>query len=314
MEKIEKSKKKKVETSGSKSETEKPGFELKDNQLETKEKNRKENVEVENTEKQIGETRKKLKEQYKKEEKPEISDKLSPRELIERMEEENRGEKETKLTEFLKGNSFSENFLDKRAEDIMTAIAGILQEIEDYLENLKERIYMADMGSGRGQITEAILNRFEDKMRGAICIDPHVDLSEEVKKRNKINNAKIIRTKEDARKTELENDSVEFATTFYLLQDLDIEDKLKVIKEMERIVKNEGYVLIVDELLREGSKNLEDAIKHYLLNLFDPGKYEIFQEEKWREKILDKISGEVVKFVEFGRNNFAALVKVRKEQ
>jgi len=50
------------------------------------------------------------------------------------------------------------------------------------------------------------------------------------------------------------------------------------------------------------------------LNLFDPGKYEIFQEEKWREKILDKISGEVVKFVEFGRNNFAALVKVRKEQ
>lgn len=263
---------------------------------------------------QIGETRERLREQYKKEEKPEISDKLSPGELMEKAEKENKNGRKINPADFFKDNPLSENFLEERAEDMMMNIAGILQEIEDHLESLKEKVYMADLGSGRGHITEAILNRFKDSIGGTICIDSNVDLSKKVEKRSKINKTKMAGIKGDARETELEDDSMELATALYLLQDLGVEDKLKAVKEMERIVKNGGYMLIVDEILQEGSKSLEDIVKHYFLNLFNPGKYEIFKEEEWREKVLDKISGEVVKFAEFGRNNFAALVKIRKEK
>lgn len=287
--------------------------ESKDNQLEMTGKPEKERT-GENMKEQIGETRERLIEQYKKEEKPEISDKLSPGELMEKAEKKNKSGEKTSPADFFKDNLLSENFLEERAEDMMMNIAGILQEIEDHLESLKEKVYMADLGSGRGHITEAILNRFKDSIGGTICIDLNVDLSKKVEKRSKINKTKMAGIKGDARETKLEDDSMELATALYLLQNLGVEDKLKAVKEMERIVKNGGYMLIVDEILQEGSKSLEDIVKHYFLNLFNPGKYEIFKEEEWREKVLDKISGEVVKFAEFGRNNFAALVKIRKEK
>lgn len=315
METTEKSKKKKPEMPDLELEPEKKQQrpELEDNLSKTTESPEKETTK-ESTKEQIDKTRERLKEQYEKEEKPEISDKLSPGELMEKAEKENKNGGKTNLADFFKDNPLSENFLDKRAEDTMTAIAGILQEVEGHLENLKEKVYMADFGSGRGHITEAILNRFEDKMRGAICIDSNVDLSKKVEKRSKINKTKMVGIKGDIRETELKDDSMELVLALHLLQDLNLEDKLKAVKEAERIIKDGGYMLIIDELIQEGPKSFEDTVKHYFLNLLNPGKYKIFQEEEWREKILDKISGEVVKFAEFGRNNFAALVKIRKEE
>jgi len=271
------------------------------------------------TEQKIEKTREKLDKLYMEKErsvsgeKKEEGEKLTPEELFAKAEKENVGNSiDSKITEFLKDNPISENFLKERSENIIQAIAGILQEVENHLKNLKEEAYMADMGSGRGQITEAMLNRFGENIR-AICIDSKVGLSREVKKRNKTAaRNRIAEIRGDAKKTELEDGSVDFVTASYFLQDLGTEEKLEAVKEMERIVKDEGYILIIDELLKEDSGNLENAIKHYLLNLFNPGKYEIFNDEKWSKNVFDKISGEVVKKVNFGRNSFAVLMKIKK--
>lgn len=85
----------------------------------------------------------------------------------------------------------------------------------------------------------------------------------------------------------------------------------QVLEEAKRIVPENGHMIIMDVIKREGVKGKADTIKHNLLNSF--ATYNIRTEEG-RGKFLEENGLEIEEKTEAGDRSVTFLVRVKKDK
>ncbi len=178
---------------------------------------------------------------------------------------------------------------------------GILRVLIDSgaIEAFKGENRVIDLGSGQGEIPLAI-----SKKTGCsfTCVDKYSDSSEKVKREAE---GKILWLREDAieyLKKRKEN-SVDGITIFYSLQIFPSNKQSELLREIVRVVKPKGKVLIVEERKRKWPGRWVDIAMNKFLNVFNKQRYEIYSEETW--KTLFEMVGmfPAIQKYKFGRNS-----------
>ena len=109
---------------------------------------------------------------------------------------------------------------------------------DSYLSSLLEKgLTIADLGCGDGFYCQ-YLQKYANKL---YCVDVDCSVLEEAKKKVTISNAEFLC--EDAAKTSIPSESVDVAFLANAFHDM---DKEEVVKEIKRILKKGGKVIIIE--------------------------------------------------------------------
>ena len=80
----------------------------------------------------------------------------------------------------------------------------------------------------------------------------------------------------------IKKESVELATAYFTFQELDDDQQREILEEMKRIIKEDGRIVITDELPQEEtSEGVIARVKNILRNI-KVSKFNIHSDEEWR--------------------------------
>lgn len=214
-----------------------------------------------------------------------------------------------RTAEFVGNTGSSQEVRDKTAERKILEVIKALGEIGDNLENIKKNVkVILDIGAGWGENLRNLAKELEAEK--GIAIDKSTILSKRVKEEV---GDKLIMVSGDAGEEikHLKNNSIDLSMAVALLQAVNKEEKVKILKEMGRISE---LVVVVDELKRDGLGGFRDLFMNKLYNA-GMGKYKVLKEEDWKE--IFKEAGLVVVeevFNKFGKNDFVTVLKKAEEK
>ncbi|MCK4892107.1 MAG: methyltransferase domain-containing protein [Candidatus Pacebacteria bacterium] len=212
-----------------------------------------------------------------------------------------------KVTEIINNTSKSQEARDKTAERKMPEVVKALKEMGGSLENIKKNTKtLLSIGAGWGENMRDLAEKLEAEK--IIGIDKNTVSSESVKKKM---GGKLTWVNGNAMEAMrcFEDMSIDLSELTAFLQVLNREDKIEVLKEVERISE---LVVVVDEIKRSGLKGIRDLAMNKLYNA-GMGKYDILNKEDW-EKIFNEAGLVVKAFNEFGENDFVAILKKVEEK
>ncbi len=266
----------------------------------------------------IGKAREKLKKVYKKQEAD--SEEIEERGKInaeEFFDEAKSKESDIELSlggktiESISNIKSSQEIRDNTAKEKVPEVIKALKEMGDSLENIKENVkVILDVGAGWGENLRDLAKELGAEK--GIAIDKSTVLSESVKSDEEVGD-KLTMVSGDAieEMKHLENNSIDLSMAIALLQVVNRDEKIKILKEMRRVSE---LVVIVDELKRDGLGGFRDLFMNKLYNA-GMGKYEVLKEGEW-EKVFEEAGLVVVEeiFNKFGKNDFVIVLKKMEEK
>lgn len=200
----------------------------------------------------------------------------------------------------------SQKVRNETAKRKVSEVIKALEEMGDDLESIEKNFkVILDVGAGCGE-------NLRDLVKGlgaekGIAIDDKTVLSTSVKLDKEVGD-KLTMVSGDAveEMKRLENNSIDLSMAVALLQVVNRDEKIKILKEMRRVSE---LVVIVDELKRDGFGGLRDLFMNKVYNA-GMGKYEVLKEEDWKE-ILKEAGLVVVEeiFNKFGKNDWLVVLK-----
>ena len=214
-----------------------------------------------------------------------------------------------RTAEFVSNTGSSQEVRDKIAERKVSEVVKALGEMRGSLENIKENVkVILDVGAGWGENLKKLVEELEAEK--GIAIDKSTVLSKKVKEDVE---GKLTMVNGDAVEEMkcLKNNSIDLSMATALLQVVNKDEKVKILKEMRRVSE---LVVVVDELKRDGLGGFRDLFMNKLYNA-GMGKYEVLKEEEWKEVI--KEAGLIVVeeiFNKFGKNDFVVVLKKMEEK
>jgi len=265
---------------------------------------------------ELDETRKELDEAYEKQEadsgQTREQEKVNSDEFFDEAKSEEENIKlpaSGRVAEFISNTGSSQEVRDKTAERKVSEVIKALEEIGDDLENIKKNVKVVlDVGAGWGENLRDLVKKLGAEK--GIAIDRSTVLSESVKEEvgDKLTMVSGDAVKEMKR---LKNNSIDLSMATALLQVVNRNEKVEILKQMKRVSE---LVVIVDELKRDGLGGFRDLFMNKLYNA-GMGKYEVLKEKDWKE--IFKEAGLVMVeevFNKFGKNDFVAVLKKAEEK
>lgn len=153
--------------------------------------------------------------------------------------------------------------------------------IKEIIEKMGDEITIVDVGSGKQHTDKAIIEVNPDKKIRIVGIDSNDHASKRVSESEA--GEKIGSVFGKGENLPIENESVEIAMSNFTFQELDDEQQKKVLEEMGRIIKEEGKIIITEDLPQEGiSAEAYARAKIAIYNL-EISKLNMHSDEEWKE-------------------------------
>ena len=175
-----------------------------------------------------------------------------------------------------------QDWLEDRAE-LMIRESGTNNVVEKF--NGKEKIRAVDSGGGKGHMMQEVIKSNPDKEIKTVGVDLSDYASKKVSKSSE--GEKMDSVFGDGENMPIKDKSVEMATAYFTFQELDDNQQAEILEEMKRIIKDNGRIIIVDEILQE--EKAEGIIAHsknILLNL-KVSKFNLRSEDEWKKFFED---------------------------
>ena len=187
-----------------------------------------------------------------------------------------------------------QNWLKDRAQ-LMVERSGINDVVEKFSD--EEKIKIVDIGGGKGHIMQEVAEANSDKEIKTVGIDLSDYASKKVSKSDE--EKKMDSVFGEGENMPIKNKSVEIATAYFTFQELDDDQQSEILEEMKRIIKDNGRIIIVDELSQE--KKSEGIIAHgkNILRNVKISKFNLRSGEEW-EKFFEDNKLEVESSTIFG--------------
>lgn len=149
-----------------------------------------------------------------------------------------------------------------------------LENIVSHIDSKPEKIL--DLGCGTGALTQRVLMKYPDAV--VVCLDPATSMLDIVNK--KFNNFSVETVKGSAHDMEFADNTFDYIMTNWALHHLTNEDKILCAKELYRVLKPGGKLILGDQfasIMRENVKApervekifdlLSQRAKYYLENV-----------------------------------------------
>ncbi len=187
-----------------------------------------------------------------------------------------------------------QNWLEARAE-LMVDRSGINEAIESF-EGRRE-MKIVDIGGGSQHIEREIVRSNAGRNINVVGVDISDYASGRVRRSEE--GEKIGSLFGKGENLPIKEKSVEIATAFFTFQELSDKQQQEVLSEMIRIIKDEGKIIIVDELPKENytKEKIVARAKNILRNV-KISRYNLHSEEEWKE-FFGKNGLKVVDYREF---------------
>ena len=184
---------------------------------------------------------------------------------------------------------YGEDWLERRGK-LIADRSGVNETIEN-IE--KQKIIIADIGSGKSGINEAIINNSEKDIK-ILGFDESDRATEKVSESSKRNVGSAYAIGENLPIEDNKVDVVKFDFTF---QEADDEMVDKLLEEAERILKDDGIITVIEDLpqekfIDEQSAKIENKVKNRR-----PGKLNLHSKEDL-EKLFKDHNLEIKKLTE----------------
>jgi ubiquinone/menaquinone biosynthesis C-methylase UbiE len=215
-------------------------------------------------------------------------------------QEKQRGARE-KLVNSALENRYTRQFRQERADETLEGVSGLLDKVRE----AGRTEIVVDIGCGQCEIARAILDYFKETDPGVkgIGIDKKTYVAPERL------GEELALLRGDVLDSKLEAGSVDLLNCHYLLQALDETKQREVLAEMRRLLSENGHVLFMDVVKREGEEGFVDKLKHQVLNAF--ATYNIRSEEGWKA-FLEENGFEVLDRADVQDRCVAFLLKVKR--
>lgn len=171
---------------------------------------------------------------------------------------------------------FLQNGLEKMEEKMMERSG-----INEAIEKMSDEITIADIGGGKQYADKAIIEANPNKEIKIIGIDSSDYASKRVSESEA--GEKIESVFGKGENLPVENESVEIAMSNFTFQELDDEQQKKVLEEMGRIIKEDGKIIITEDLPQDGiSAEAYARAKIAIYNL-EVSKLNMRSDKEWKE-------------------------------
>lgn len=167
---------------------------------------------------------------------------------------------------------------------VTVPISKIRDKVVDYT-NAKNGLRILDVGTGTGKQAFAFAKRGYD----VTGIDLSEDMLKVAAKKNKYENVKFIDA--DAANLPFKDSSFDVSSVSFALHDMLLSIREKAVKEMARVTKQEGMVVIIDYALPENS--IRRFLIYHFIKLYE-GKYYIEFIKSEFEALLRKSGIEII--------------------
>lgn len=167
---------------------------------------------------------------------------------------------------------------------VTVPISKIRDKVVDYT-NAKNGLRILDVGTGTGKQAFAFAKRGYD----VTGIDLSEDMLKVAARKNKYENVKFIDA--DAANLPFKDSSFDVSSVSFALHDMLLSIREKAVKEMARVTKQEGMVVIIDYALPENS--IRRFLIYHFIKLYE-GKYYIEFIKSEFEALLRKSGIEII--------------------
>ena len=170
-----------------------------------------------------------------------------------------------------------QNWLEDRAE-MMVERSGINEVIEE----IDGDVMIVEVGGGKGHIGEETAEANPDKEIKTVGVDISDYASGRISESGRVES--VFGRGENL---PIKNESVEIATAYFTFQELNDNQQKDVLEEMKRIIKENGRIVVTDELPQEETSEGVVARAKNILRNIKMSKFNIHNDEEWRRFFED---------------------------
>ena len=149
-------------------------------------------------------------------------------------------------------NEFSSEY-----DNLMQKDKSYVQQLENIVSHIDTKpVKILDLGCGTGALTQRVLTKYPDV--NVVCLDPATTMLDIVNK--KFSNFNVETVQGSAHAMEFEDNTFDYIMTNWALHHLTNEDKILCAKELFRVLKPEGKLILGDQfapIMREDVKDPE---------------------------------------------------------
>lgn len=174
-----------------------------------------------------------------------------------------------------------QDWLEGRAE-IMIDRSGTNEIIENFDD---EEIKVVDVGGGKGHFMQEAVKANSDKEIKTVGVDLSDYASKKVSESNE--RGKMDSVFGEGESMPIKDKSVEMATAYFTFQELGDSQQEEIIREMKRIIKDNGRIIIVDEPSQEEKTEGVLARGKNILRNLKVSKFNLRSEDEWRKFFED---------------------------
>ena len=149
-------------------------------------------------------------------------------------------------------NEFSSEY-----DNLMQKDKSYVQQLENIVSHIDTKpVKILDLGCGTGALTQRVLTKYPDA--NVVCLDPATTMLDIVNK--KFSNFNVETVQGSAHAMEFEDNTFDYIMTNWALHHLTNEDKILCAKELFRVLKPEGKLILGDQfapIMREDVKDPE---------------------------------------------------------
>ena len=185
----------------------------------------------------------------------------------------------------------AQDWLKERAEKIVER-SGMEKVIKRFSNNNEVR--MVDIGGGKGHIIKKVIEKFKEANPDIKMNTVGIDLSDHTSSRvseskeGKEMNSVFGRGEKLSIKNDKEDKGlIEVVSGYFVFEDLNDEQQGKVIEEMKRILKDDGRIVIADDLRQETALKRAVAKGKNMAYNIKLSEFNVHSDKEWKEIFED---------------------------
>ena len=149
----------------------------------------------------------------------------------------------------------------------------------------KEKIRIVDFGGGKGHMMQEVIKSNPDKEIKTVGIDLSDYASRKVSESDE--GEKMDSVFGDGENMPIKDKSIEMATAYFTFQELDDNQQSEILEQMRKIIKDDGRIIIVDEISQEEkAEGIMARSKNILRNL-KVSKFNLHSDKEWKKFFKD---------------------------
>jgi len=175
-----------------------------------------------------------------------------------------------------------QDWLKDRAE-LMVKRSRVKDVVEKF--SGKEKIRIVDIGGGEGHMMQEVIKSNPDKEIKTVGIDLSDYASRKVSESDE--GEKMDSVFGDGENMPIKDKSIEMATAYFTFQELDDNQQSEILEQMRKIIKDDGRIIIVDEISQEEKAEGIIARSKNILRNLKVSKFNLHNEDEWRKFFED---------------------------